>query len=101
MSYEAQEFKDFDEYTKHNALWLKSRPNTRAICFDQQGRLCASDADFRRARDEKTFPVRWIWPDQVGGIVVQYVRHAQLVNQITAYVKSETATIEELKEALK
>ena len=24
-----------------------------------------------RARDEKTFPVHWIWPDQIGGIVLR------------------------------
>jgi hypothetical protein len=31
------------------------------ICVDTLGRRCAIGADFLRARDEETFPVRYFW----------------------------------------
>jgi hypothetical protein len=50
-----------------------SEPNPwRALCFDTKGRACRSGVDFRRARDEGTFPVRWVWPDQM----VEFARWA-------------------------
>jgi hypothetical protein len=35
------------------------------MCFDSRGRRCRQGSDFMRARDEGTFPVIWIWPDQI------------------------------------
>jgi hypothetical protein len=32
-----------------------------AICIDTKGRRCQVGADFHRARDEKTFPIRYFW----------------------------------------
>lgn len=44
-----------------------SEPNPfKAICFDAQGRHCQDGGDFRRADEEDAFPVRWLWPDQIG-----------------------------------
>jgi hypothetical protein len=42
-----------------------------AICFDSLGRHCTCGADFMRARDENTFPVRWLWPNEVGQVVLE------------------------------
>lgn len=37
----------------------------RAICYDTKGRRCLIGKDFSRAREEGTFPVHYIWPDQI------------------------------------
>lgn len=37
----------------------------RAICYDTKGRRCFIGRDFHTARDEGTFPVHYIWPDQI------------------------------------
>lgn len=80
-----QAFDNFEEWVRHASSWLTRHPqylNTEhgdtkgwrghhftAICFDTQGRLCRKGADFMRARDEGTFPIRWIWPDQIPFLV--------------------------------
>lgn len=40
-----------------------------ALCFDQLGRRCRNGADFKRAQDDCAFPVWWVWPDQIVGLV--------------------------------
>jgi len=37
----------------------------RAICYDTKGRRCFIGKHFMRARDEGTFPVHYIWPEQI------------------------------------
>lgn len=36
-----------------------------ALCFDQAGNRMRRGADFMRATAEGTYPVWWIWPDQI------------------------------------
>jgi len=40
-------------------------PNVEAMALDDRNRPCLNRADFQRARDEGTFPVRWLWPEDV------------------------------------
>ena len=41
-----------------------------ALCFDQNGRRCRCGADMQRAHDEGAFPVWWVWPDQIAGLLM-------------------------------
>lgn len=36
-----------------------------ALCFDQKGRRVRMGADFKRATEDGSYPVWWIWPDQI------------------------------------
>ena len=36
-----------------------------AMCFDQAGNRMRNGGDFKRATEESTYPVWWIWPDQI------------------------------------
>jgi len=71
-----QYFASFNEWVNRASLWLTSHEKYNpeygfvAVCFDAKGRHCTRGADFMRARDEDAFPVRWVWPDQVGPIVL-------------------------------
>lgn len=85
-----QQFKSFEDWVMYASRWLTDHPQYRntehgddrgwrghhftPICFDTLGRLCRQGADFMRARDEGTFPVRWIWPDQVPELFFQVDR---------------------------
>lgn len=76
-----QQFDNFEQWVRHASSWLTNHPdynNTEhgktkgwrghhftALCFDTRGRLCRQGSDFQRARDEGTFPIRWVWPDQI------------------------------------
>lgn len=40
-----------------------------ALCFDSVGRRCRNGSDMMRARDEQTFPVWWVWPDQIVSLI--------------------------------
>jgi hypothetical protein len=42
-----------------------------ALCFDQKGRRVRHSGDFTRARDEGTFPVWWVWPDQIAALLMR------------------------------
>lgn len=88
--YSTQMFRDFDEWVSWATARLTSHPdycNTEhgdqkgwrghhftAICFDTLGRICRQGSDFQRAHDEGTFPVRWVWPDQVPELWFQHDR---------------------------
>ena len=51
------EFGSYDEWAR-----LGPQPPYRsATFFDAQGRRCITQQDFARARDNKTFPVRYRW----------------------------------------
>lgn len=66
MAEHNQEFETFETWVNKAPSWLTQRgKNERAICFDTAGRHCCCGGDMMRARDEGTFPVRWLWPDQV------------------------------------
>jgi hypothetical protein len=76
MTLTTQYFDSFDQWVNRASSWLTCHSDYNdgsvthydrftAICFDTEGRICRIGADFMRARDEGTFPVRWIWPDQV------------------------------------
>lgn len=45
-------------------------PHFTALCFDQKGRRCRNGGDMQRASDEGAFPVWWIWPDQIAGLLM-------------------------------
>lgn len=76
-----QKFETFDQWVSRASSWLTSHPqynNTEhseargwrghhftALCFDSAGRRCTHGEHFRRAQEEGTFPVWWIWPDQI------------------------------------
>ena len=75
MAKHDQQFDTFMEWTNHASSWLTHHPdyneqNFRAICFDTRGQHCKMGRDFEIARDRCTFPVRWLWPDEIGPIVL-------------------------------
>ena len=74
MSETAQSFNTFAAWVNKASSWLTRHPDYdptsfRATCYDARGRLCKSGKDFMRARDENTFPVKWIWPDQIDVLI--------------------------------
>lgn len=44
-----------------------------ALCFDQQGRSVRNGGDFQRAEADDAFPVWWVWPDQIAGLLTKGV----------------------------
>lgn len=40
------------------------------MCFDQLGRRVRNGGDFQRAEDDATYPVWWIWPDQIAELLM-------------------------------
>jgi hypothetical protein len=42
-----------------------------ALCFDQKGRRVRQGSDFQHAEDDDAFPVWWVWPDQIAGLLLQ------------------------------
>lgn len=69
MAEHNQQFDSFQQWVNMAPYWLTGHPKYnerfyRAVCFDTKGRRCMVGADFMRARDEGTFPIRWWWPDQ-------------------------------------
>lgn len=72
---EIQCFNCFEDWVHQAHIVLTNHPeydgdSFRATCFDAKGRLCRIGTDFMRARDEETFPIYWIWPDQVGDVLL-------------------------------
>lgn len=67
---EHQHFASYQMWESKASSWLTSHidyrsDRFRAICFDAKGRQCLQGADFMRARDDDSFPVYWLWPDQI------------------------------------
>lgn len=76
-----QQFNSHAEWVNFASRWLTNHPrynNTEhsknkpwrgehfsALCFDAKGRRCRNGGDFKRAHDENSFPVKWLWPDQI------------------------------------
>ena len=40
-----------------------------ALCFDQAGNRMRNGGDFMRATREGTYPVWWVWPDQIAPLL--------------------------------
>lgn len=80
MGIENQQFDTYEEWVSYRNEWLfvtnragelvEPDDRERAICFDSLGRRMSTGRDFVLADKAKTFPVRWLWPDQVGGIAL-------------------------------
>lgn len=73
-----QNFTTFGDWVTRASRLLTAHPdyhevNFRAVCFDTNGRLCRIGRDFQRARDEGTFPIHWVWPDQISEIMKEFV----------------------------
>ena len=70
MTERNQQFDTYDQWTASAELWLARKGATeRAICFDAKGRLIYSNYGARVARDDKAFPIRWLWPTQLPEIM--------------------------------
>lgn len=81
MSLQNQQFDTFEEWVS-NRDWLMKphprRPNElvepddadKAIMFDARGRRITNGRDMVLAQKEKTFPVRWLWPEEVGSVAL-------------------------------
>jgi hypothetical protein len=69
MAEHDQRFDSFAQWFDEGPSWLGRRgPNETAVCLDARNRPCVANADFMRARDQKTFPVRWLWPEDVAAL---------------------------------
>ena len=40
-----------------------------ALCFDQAGNRMRNGGDFMRAEAEQSYPVWWVWPDQINDLL--------------------------------
>lgn len=40
-----------------------------ALCFDQKGRRVRRGEDFQRAEEDGSFPIWWVWPDQIADLI--------------------------------
>lgn len=111
MTEHNQQFDTFQEWVNKASSWLTRHPNYsedkwkhfRAHCFDKLGRRCFIGADFQRAHDEDAFPVRWLWPDEIGqvaldlkdqkeaanGIYMKYLGIATILGDAMAHVADE------------
>lgn len=81
-----QSFEDFNDWVECAKARLTRHPeyndtehstaepwrgyHFKALCFDQLGRRCRQGADFMRARDEGTYPIWYIWPDQIAELLM-------------------------------
>lgn len=74
MAEHNQQFDTFVEWKNKASSWLTRRwrweddYENRAVCFDAQGRVCSRGGHFMRADQENTFPVRWLWPEQIAEV---------------------------------
>jgi len=42
-----------------------------AMCFDQKGRRCRNGSDFDRATKDGSYPIWWVWPDQIAALIIE------------------------------
>lgn len=68
----AGEFRDFDDWVSFASARLAGCTGSmgqkvEAICVDAKGRRCHIGADFRRAKEEGAFPVRYFWECEAEG----------------------------------
>lgn len=64
MAEQNQTFETFERWVNKASSWLTRREG-KAICYDTKGRQCMIGRDFMQARDDGSFPVRWVWDWQV------------------------------------
>jgi hypothetical protein len=93
MAEHNQQFDTFTQWVSRASTWLTRHedydPNGfAAICFDAKGRHCRIGRDFMRADKEGTFPVKWLWPDQISELAIK-----------SAFEKAESVLAEEAIEA--
>ncbi|WEO73140.1 hypothetical protein [Agrobacterium vitis] len=85
--FEGQQFTSFQQWVNKASSWLTCHPEYRntehgegkgwrgnhftAMCFDSIGRRMRCGADLHRADAEGTFPVWWVWPDQICELVAR------------------------------
>lgn len=55
--------------TEHSEVKGWRGPHFTALCFDQAGNRMRNGGDFMRATREKTYPVWWVWPDQINDLL--------------------------------
>ena len=55
--------------TEHGEATGWRGPHFTAMCFDQAGNRLRNGGDFKRATTAGTYPVWWIWPDQIPAIL--------------------------------
>lgn len=86
VAVDGQRFTSHQEWVNKASSWLTRHPlycNTEhgetkgwrgahftALCFDQKGRRVRNGSDFQRAHNEGAFPVWWVWPDQIAGLLM-------------------------------
>lgn len=81
MSLQNQQFDSFEEWVSNRHWLMKPHPRKpnelvepedgdRAIMFDARGRRVAGGRDMVLARKEGTFPVRWLWPEEIGSVAL-------------------------------
>ena len=87
IAVEGQSFGTFDDWVNNATRQLTAHPEYNetslgdgkgwrgyhftALCFDQKGKLLRNGGHFMRARDEGTFPVWWVWPDQIPTLLMR------------------------------
>ncbi len=57
--------------TEHGDTTGWRGPHFTALCFDQAGNRMRNGGDFKRATDEGTYPVWWVWPDQIPELLAE------------------------------
>ncbi|QIG67292.1 hypothetical protein EVB37_056 [Rhizobium phage RHph_TM3_3_3] len=94
--FEGQQFTSHQQWVNKASSWLTCHPQYRntehgetkgwrghhftAMCFDSLGRRVTNGGDFRRAEEEGTFPVWWIWPDQIPELVLSVAKSRAELN---------------------
>lgn len=69
MAEHNQQFDSHAQWVNFASTWLTRHSDYhhkffRTICFDTLGRRCQYGRQFREAKEQGTFPIRWWWPDQ-------------------------------------
>ena len=82
-----QYFRDHQDWLRYATSYLTEHPdylNTEhegpakgwrghhftAMCFDQKGNRCRNGGDFMRAEKDGTYPIWFVWPDQIAELVM-------------------------------
>ena len=63
--------------TEHGEAKGWRGPHFTTMCFDQAGNRVRNGGDFKRATTAGTYPVWWIWPDQIHAILKAYATQGQ------------------------
>lgn len=87
VAVEGQSFATFDDWVDTATDRLTSHPEYNetslgghkgwrgyhftALCFDQKGNYLRNGGHFMNARDAGTFPVWWVWPDQIAALLMR------------------------------